>query len=243
MMKRLAGWLYRVRKHARARTIRHTFSFSTVALVALLATVLASTESSYVRLAAPEETVTAGEQFAVDVYVGAQEPVNAVDVIVQFPSERVTVDGIDTGNSVISIWTEEPYVDGDTVVFRGGTFRRGFVDEHLLGRINFTANETGRARFVINDTTLLAGDGSGSEVGDVTTEPIVVVAVGTDGELEADVELTFVTDIDNDGAVTLSDINRFIEAWRKKQWIYDFNGDQTMNFKDFAIILADSFFN
>lgn len=243
MIKQFAGWLYRIRKRARARTIRHTFSFSTVAIVALMAAVLASTESPYVRLETPQKTVVAGEQFVVNVYVGAQEPVNAVDISVQFPSEQVTVDGIDTGNSVISLWTEDPYVDGDAVVFRGGTFRRGFVDEHLLGRINFVANETGQARFIVNDRTLLAGDGSGSEVSGVTTEPIVVVAVGSDGELAADVELTFVTDIDNDGKVTLSDINRFIDAWRKKQWIYDFNGDQTMNFRDFAIILADSFFN
>jgi hypothetical protein len=175
--------------------------------------------------------------------VGAPEPVNAIDIAVRFPSEVVTVAGIDTGRSVISLWTQDPYVEGDAVILRGGTFRRGFIGEHLVAEINFIANESGRAEFDVTNRTLLAGDGSGDELTDVQSESVAVVALQEDGTVEADIGITFITDIDGNGSVTLQDIELFLSAWRSERWVYDFNNDRKMNFTDFAILLADAFFN
>ncbi|HMA78453.1 MAG TPA: hypothetical protein VKP88_04995 [Candidatus Paceibacterota bacterium] len=243
MWSQFLGWIYRLTKRTRVRTVRHAFSLGTVALAAMVATALLSDTDSYVKLVTTEQVVEAGDQFTVAVYVGAPEAVNAIDIAVRFPTAVVDVDGVDVGRSVISLWTQDPYVEDDAVILRGGTFRRGFIGEHLVAEINFTATQSGRAEFDITNRTLLSGDGTGDALSDVQAESVAVVALREDGTVEADVGITFVTDIDGNGSVSLQDIELFMTAWRSERWIYDFNNDRKMNFTDFAILLADSFFN
>lgn len=243
MWTHLQSTLYRICKRTRVHTVRHTFSFGAVAVAAALATVLLSTSNSYIRLVTDDAVVEAGDTFMVAVYVGAQESVNAIDIGVSFPNELVTVEGIDVGRSVISLWTQDPFVEGDTVVLRGGTYRRGFIGEHLIAEIRFQAQQSGRAEFLIQDRTLLSGDGTGTEVTGIDVESVAVVAREEDGTISADVGVRFVTDLDASGSVTLRDVEAFLSAWQSRSVVYDFNGDGKMNFTDFAIILADSFFN
>jgi uncharacterized membrane protein len=233
--------LYKMRKK-RARTIRHTFSFASVAVAALLAAVLLTQETSYIRLETNKSDISAGDRFTVDVFVGAQDSVNAIDIKIAYPENRVKVLGIDTGESVISIWTEDPRVENGQILLSGGTFRRGFVGDHLIARVNFEALTDGRAEFSVANQTLLAGDGSGSTVDNVDNSSVAVVSIGESGVIAEDLVLSFITDIDGDGSVTLTDVETFVSAWRAGNWVYDFNSDRKMNFTDFAIILADSFF-
>ena len=78
-------------------------------------------------------------------------------------------------------------------------------------------------------------------VGDSGEESLVVVVGTENGLLSGDVEIRTGTDINNDGIVSTSDIMSFMLAWRQKNTLYDFNGDNAMTFKDFGIILADAF--
>jgi hypothetical protein len=243
MWLRFLGWLYRVQKRGRVRTVRHAFSWGTLVLAALTAAALLSTEDPYVRLVTPERVVQAGEAFTVSVYVGAPRSVNAIDLAISYPSDVVTFSGVDTGRSVISLWTQDPFVEDDTIILRGGTFRRGFIGEHLVAEINFEARDSGRAQFDVRDNTLIAGDGAGTEVAGVRTESVAVIALSKDGTVAADVGISYVTDLDGNGSINFSDIEVFMSAWRQQRWIYDFNNDRRMNFTDFAILLADAFFN
>lgn len=227
-----------------ARTIARSFSLTFIAVSALAAAALLQDDASYIRIETDAAIVSAEEQFTMSVYVGAHTSVNAVDVAIAFPSERVEVLGIDTGESVISIWTEEPFVEGDKIILRGGTFRRGFLGEHLIARVNMRALESGSANFNVDDITLLAGDGSGSnvQVGDDGVDALSVIVANADGNLSGIVEVQIKTDIDGNGDVSLKDVESFMIAWRSRSQLYDFNGDNKMTFKDFAIILSDSFF-
>jgi hypothetical protein len=63
-----------------------------------------------------------------------------------------------------------------------------------------------------------------------------------DAGIVGTVTVRIVTDIDGDGSVSLADLSRFMTAWASKTEVYDFSGDGRMTFRDFAIILADSFF-
>lgn len=130
---------------------------------------------------------------------------------------------------------------------RGGTFQRGFRGEHLIGTVTAVAKKSGQAEFFINNLTLLAGDGKGTPVLTGTPEQskanIMVLAPGEDSSnLKADIAIAIVTDIDGDGRVSLGDISAFLAAWHGRSRVYDFNNDGKMTFRDFAIILADSFF-
>ncbi len=232
-------------------TVRVAFPLVFTIATLLTATALVSNDVSYVRLESSVSSVRAGDLFSINVYATAHVPVNAVDIALSFPKEQISVIGIDTGESVITLWTEEPYVKDDVVILRGGTFRKGFIGDHLIATINVKAKETGAAQFRINATTLLAGDGSGSKVKVVKTgeEEREVFVVHESGSiptkesiaLKSDVSVAIATDIDGDGNVTLGDISRFMSAWNTKSSVYDFNGDGVMSFRDFGIILADSF--
>jgi hypothetical protein len=246
-------WLFRrLRPYQRPRTRTVRYAFPAIVLTATLmgAMVLNSTQESTVYIEADTTAVIAGEPFRVDVMAYAHTPVNAIDIAVTLPETLVTVGGVDTGESVITLWTEEPYYADGVVYLRGGTFRKGFVGRHKVASINVVAKETGLAEFLVSDVQFLAGDGSGSSVAVTAQNDVQKVYIANDvtdlttggGALQADIALTIVTDIDGDGDVSLADVSRFMMAWQTRSAIYDFSGDGQMTFRDFAIILSDSFF-
>jgi hypothetical protein len=229
-------------------TVRYMFPFLVGFSAFLTAAALSSVSYSYVRVKASDTSVTAGERFSIDLYAYAHVPVNAVNISLSFPPDAIEIIGVDTGRSVITLWTEEPKVTGNTVVLSGGTFQRGFRGEHLIATVTARAKQTGQAEFFIANLNLLAGDGKGTPVltgtPDVSRTAVSILEEGAQppATLSADVALAVVTDIDGDGAVSLSDVSAFLSAWHSRERVYDFNDDGKMTFRDFAIILADSFF-
>lgn len=219
-----------------------------ISITALLgAAVVTSTNVSYVRLEASDSTIEAEKTFYLDVYAYAHVPVNAVDITVEFDSEVVEVTGIDTGQSVLTIWTQEPVVKSNKVLLQGGTFRKGFVNEHKIATINLKAKQTGQSDFKATDVILLAGDGQGTPVAvaealDSKINLFIYDENTAPEEIGVNVELNIITDLDGNGEITLADISMFMSAWGDKSKIYDFNGDGRMTFRDFSIILANFFF-
>lgn len=240
----------------RSATVRFAFPlvFAFAALIGTAA--LLDSKGSYIHLDASQQTVQAGESFTIDVYANTHVPVNAIDIQLRFPKEYIEIKGIDTGESVITLWTEDPYVENDTVVLRGGTFRKGFLGDHKIATINALAVESGLAQISVGDVMLLAGDGNGTKVAVtrrseasktfyIANEQGKLPDGGTSTEdgvaLQGTATIFVVTDIDNDGQVTLADISRFMSEWGDRNVVYDFNGDGQMTFRDFGIILAHYF--
>ena len=260
-MKWLGGLLFNfcsVCRTNQSPTVRLAFPLMFVTVAFLGAQAILSTESSYIVVEPSTNSLKAGEPFSLNIYVNAHTPINAVNLEIDFPEDQMTVTGIATGESVITLWTVDPYVDGNTVVLRGGTFRRGFVGEHLVATVNARAVSTGIAEITVSDFMLLAGDGSGTEVG-VDSENIEAAKVyiadqngnfaqgaspndNETVELSGLVTININTDIDGDGEVSLADVSRFMSAWTSGSAVFDFNGDGKMTFRDFGIILSDSFF-
>lgn len=232
----------------RSTTVRYMFpALAAFAALAGLAAVNSASES-YVRLESTETTVETGDRFTMHVYANAHVPVNAVDVTIRFDEAAVEVLEVDRGQSVLTIWTEDPIVEDDRVILRGGTFRRGFLGEHKLASIDLRAEETGQSSFSVSDVILLAGDGSGTSVsvgnGPDQNVSLYIYDENTDPDsIGIDVEVRVVTDINGDGNVTLQDVSAFMAAWGQRDQVYDFNNDGQMTFRDFSIILADLFFN
>ncbi len=230
----------------RYSTIRFAFPLVIVtALFTSLASVITQ-DSSYVTIRTNAENVHRDEQFIIEVLVTAHIPVNAVDLVITYPDDQIEIEGVDTGTSVITLWTEKPYAKDGSIYLRGGTFRKGFIGEHTIARIKAHAIEAGDARIIIKDTQLVAGDGKGSPV-DVTKNKefneVKIIVTGTeDGLIKAKAEISLVTDTDGDGDVDINDITAFMSAWFTRSRFFDFNGDGRMTFSDFSILLADSFF-
>lgn len=242
IQKFLHYFFYRYKNNS--KTVRYAFPLLFTAVSLIGAALILPTDASYIRLESSTEYIEEGQNFNIDVYAGAHIPINAVSIELTFPAHQMKVFSIDTGESVITLWTEEPTVDGNKVVFSGGTYRRGFLGEHLIGTVNFTALSTGKAEFTTTGVEMYAGDGSGStvSVADSGGETLVVLVDSEDGTITGSAEVVVFTDINGDGEVNMFDIVAFMSAWRNRQILYDFNRDNRMNFVDFAIILADSFY-
>ena len=234
------------KQRARVGTVRFMFP-AVISLAAVLgAAVITSTEVSYVRLETNNATVEAGKQFSVDVFAYAHTPVNAVDITLQFDKNVVEVTGVDTGQSVLTIWTKEPEIKDGKVILQGGTFRKGFVNEHKIATVNLKAKKTGQSTVKATNVLLLAGDGAGTPVSVANSNTSSVSLYIYDENTSPDsiavnVAVNIVSDIDGDGSVTLKDISVFMAAWHSKDTFYDFNGDGKMSFRDFSIILANFF--
>lgn len=248
IVKRIV-WPYR--RH-RSRTVRFAFPFMFVVATFLGANVIDSETKSFIEIESSTQSVRAGEMFQISVFASAHTPINAIDIALSFPDAQIEVTGVDTGESVITLWTEQPYVENNQVIMRGGTFRKGFLGRHLIATINARAEETGVAYFEVANSSFLAGDGTGDavEVSESGEEQATLYIADTDGALVvndeengigADITLRIVSDIDGDGEVSLRDVSRFMAAWSTKTETFDFSGDGKMTFKDFAIILAHTF--
>jgi hypothetical protein len=250
-MGRLTSTVEKFRERLRQRkpgTVRTMFSFATLAFL-LGAALITSTEASYIKLKASKSAVEAGERFSIDVYAYAHVPVNAVDVTLKFEETALDVLSVDKGQSVLTIWTQEPVVEGDEVVLRGGTFRKGFLGEHKIATIELEAKQSGESEMVAENVVLLAGDGKGTPVtvaeSNDSTLSVYVYDENEDPEnIAVNVTVDIKTDIDGDGYVGIRDVSAFMGAWSSSSVgkLYDFNNDGKMSFKDFSIILADAFF-
>jgi hypothetical protein len=238
---------FRLRKsNSTAPTVRYMFPL-VLGVVAILSASVISTESSYIRLESSQTSVMIGERFSIDVYASAHVPVNALDITINFNPDMVEVTGVDKAQSVLTVWTEEPTIRENSITMGGGTFRRGFVGEHLVATIKAEAKFNGMTEFIVKEAELLAGDGKGT--------PVTVTGTGEGSKrsfliydqddspdsISAEFGLNINPDIDGDGKVTLKDISAFMAAWHQESKIYDFNNDGKMNFRDFSIILAKSF--
>lgn len=216
-------------------------------LTGLTATSILSQPISYIKLTTSQQVVSTGDEFSVVVSAFAHVPVNAVDITLAFDQTKVDVLGIDRGQSVITLWTSEPEVKNGAIRLQGGTYRRGFRDEHQIAIINFKARKPGLANFLTDQTVFLAGDGAATEVtvtdSNISNTSVLVKAFNEDtGQIETVVEMAIVTDLNGDGVLTLADISIFMSSWHRKDVIYDFTGDGRMTFRDFSVLLANYFF-
>lgn len=230
----------------RGMTVRYAFPLLLFSMAFLGAAGIVSTNSSYLTLKTSASILKEGQQFSIDVRIYAHEPVNAIDLAIAYPKDQVEITGIDAGESVITLWTKDPYINNNVAYFQGGTYRKGFKGDHFIARIDAIAKKSGLAKITAKNVKLLAGDGQGTEVEVSDTDgnqEIQISIANSAGEIVGDIRvIKIITDIDGDGQVTLKDVSVFMAAWRDQDVIFDFNSDGRMTFRDFGIILSDSFF-
>lgn len=110
-----------------------------------------------------------GTNFTVSVLVGAEQSVNAVGGAFIFSTEYVEVLALSTANSFVNLWVQNPSFSnrGSTgnVRFEGIILNPGYVGSQ--GRIIdvvFRVKKTGAANLAFSEFTILANDGTGTNI-------------------------------------------------------------------------------
>ncbi len=113
-------------------------------------------------------TYTSGDSFSVVVYVSStDQSMNAMSGTVSFPKDSLTVTSLSKSGSITSLWAQEPTFSNSsgTVTFEGVILNPGYVGNRgKVITINFRAKGTGSVPLSISRGSVLANDGSGTEI-------------------------------------------------------------------------------
>ncbi len=117
-------------------------------------------------------TYNQGDTFLVEARLNTQgEYINAVQTNLSFPSNVLEVWDLSQGNSVLTLWIEEPRVSNNTVSFIGGVPGGYQGVDGIVGRIVFRVRESNQNHaqiFFQNDSKVLLNDGKGTEADLIT---------------------------------------------------------------------------
>ena len=124
-----------------------------------------------------------GSVFPVTVYVDSTGDVmNASSGVVSFPWDKLEVVSVSKTGSIFSLWAEEPTFSNKsgTVSFEGVVLNPGYSGSNgKLLTINFKAKSEGQANISFTSGSILANDGSGTNILD-SMRVVVVNIVDTE---------------------------------------------------------------
>ncbi len=113
-------------------------------------------------------THNTGETFTVNVYVNSSDTaMNAASGTVSFPWDKLQVVSISKSGSIFSLWAEEPSFSNSsgTVKFEGIVLNPGYKgSQGKILSITFRARNIGQANLSFSDGSVLANDGSGTNI-------------------------------------------------------------------------------
>lgn len=146
-------------------TFRTIFVSSIFLFVLALAPGIAGATGGTVELSPTNKWLAPGETMTVEVYVNASIRINAVEGTVTYPKTLLTATGVSTDGSAMTLWAEQPVINATegTVRFAGG-LSGGFSGKGKVMSIVFRADQAGMARVTIEDSSVLAHDGSATDV-------------------------------------------------------------------------------
>ena len=111
---------------------------------------------------------TVGSTFTVSFYLNTEgEEVNAIDLIAQFPPDKLQLVSPSIGRSIFGIWTDQPTFDNrNGVINLQGVTPQGInVESGVIITLTFRVTGTGSAVVkILNTSQVLAHDGKGNDV-------------------------------------------------------------------------------
>ncbi|MDO8493135.1 MAG: hypothetical protein Q7S19_01150 [bacterium] len=113
-------------------------------------------------------TYVVGKTFTVSVVVSsADQAMNAVQGILLFPSEKLSVVGLSKNGSEVNLWVQDPVFDNSAgqVSFEGVVLNPGFIgsDGRIL-QVIFKVKAPGLASVSLTSASILANDGQGTNI-------------------------------------------------------------------------------
>ena len=127
-------------------------------------------------LTAPLETIGVGQEFTVTMFVNSEgETINAVEGALTLPPS-LEPRSVNSGNSLISLWAEQPTIEGQTVSFGGITPGGWQGSEGLLFSVRVRALDVDTLSLGVTELRTLLHDGEATE----TTSNVVPLVLVID---------------------------------------------------------------
>ncbi|TSC62680.1 MAG: Uncharacterized protein Greene041614_342 [Parcubacteria group bacterium Greene0416_14] len=128
----------------------------------------------------PGSNRVVGETFPVSVFVSsADQAMNAASGQISFPVDKLAVTSISKDASIINLWVQEPtFSNADaTVNFEGIVLNPGFVgSEGKVLTVYFRAKAPGDATIMLTSGSVLANDGTGTNILSETRKTTVSIS-------------------------------------------------------------------
>lgn len=106
-----------------------------------------------------------GDKVVVDIYVDANDYVNAVRGEVKLPYQYLDLVKIDKSDSILSVWSQEPTVKANRLYFVGGVPSPGFKGQRgKILTLEFTAKSPGQVVIEFVSGSVHLNDGLGTNV-------------------------------------------------------------------------------
>lgn len=127
-------------------------------------------------------SVTAGSDISVSIKVSSSDSaMNAASGVLTFPTDLLQVSSIQIRPSIIGLWVQEPHFSNSagTVNFEGVALNPGFTGSNgNVITVTFHALQPGNAALAINDGSVLANDGNGTELLTSSSGSSIVITEG-----------------------------------------------------------------
>jgi hypothetical protein len=118
-------------------------------------------------IAPSSATVRVGDTVSLRVSAASDSSLNALSGTLSFPSDPLAVTGVSKTGSIVTLWVQDPSFsnkDG-TVSWSGVVPNPGYIgDAGRVLTVTFKALRTGTATVAVNDGSILANDGEGTEL-------------------------------------------------------------------------------
>jgi hypothetical protein len=109
------------------------------------------------------ENIFKGDSLIAELMIDTEgENINVADVRLAFPRDLIEIIDFEKGGSIFTLWPEEPDIKKGEISFSAGV-PGGFSGKGLIGRINFSGKEVGKAKIDFSeDSEVLLNDGKGT---------------------------------------------------------------------------------
>lgn len=166
----------------------------------------------------PAASYNVGSTFSLSVFAGsANQTINAASGVISFPADKLEVTSISKTNSIFSLWVQEPVLNNNagTVSFEGIVLNPGYTGANgKILTLNFKTKAAGRTNLEFMSGSVLANDGSGTNILDsLRTAAVTIGSQATPPPEIPKNKTSAVTVVDPNAPVIVSAAHANQDAW------------------------------
>jgi hypothetical protein len=126
---------------------------------------ISASENSKLYFKSPEVNFAPGSEIVVGVFLDSTAPINAFDLVVNYPEDKLEFLNSDNTGSIVNIWQTKPSLTEDgKVSFSGGILKAFSGTRGFIINLSFRVLEEGKATLIFTKSDLYLANGKGTKI-------------------------------------------------------------------------------